>query len=101
MEGAGEDLFVRYMQNALIYLLCGPAVQRAQNIFGAVGVGGDKAVIAHRVIDVLLVGFYAAVQISNYGIGYGVLIDAAVCRNLSLIARSAHERNAPFAQNGV
>ena len=73
-------------------------VQRSQNIVCLVCPGGDKAVVLHLMIDILLIGFHPAALVLDQRISHGVLVHSSVSRHLAAIAGPAHQRDIPTLQ---
>ena len=101
LEGPGQDLFVGHVEDVLVDLLGGLAVQRAKYVFSPVRAGGDEAVVAHLVVDVLLIGLYPAVEVADQAVDHRVLIDHAVGGHPALAAGAAHQGDAPLPQGGI
>ena len=101
LEGPGEYLLIRDMEDILVYLLGAFAVQGSQDVIGPICVGGHKAVISQLVVNILLVGLYPAVLVPHQSIGHRVLVYPPVGGYATLVAGAAHQGDVPLAQGGI
>ena len=101
LEGTGQNFLVRYVEDALVDLLGGLAVQGAQYVVGPVRVGGDEAVVPQLVVDVFLIGLHPAAPIPHQAVGHGVGIHPAVGGDPALAAGAPHQGDAPLVEDGV
>ena len=89
------------MEDILIDLFGGLAVEGTQDIICPVGSGGNKAVIPQLMINIFLISFHPAVLIVNQGIGHSVLIDAAVGGDAALVTGTAHKGDSPLTEGRI
>ena len=81
------------MEDFLVYVPCRLSVEFPNYVFGLVGFGGDKVVIAHAVIDIFLVSPDSAAVVSDKGVGGGVLKDLPVGGDSAGVPGPAHQRD--------
>ena len=89
------------MEDALINLLGGLAIQRADDVLFLVGLRSNKPLVAQLVIDIFFIRLNPAIAVAHHRISDRVLINLAVCRDLARIARAADEGNTPAPEHSI